>query len=254
MTPEERQLIAGLFDRMRGFALAEKDGEAEALINQSMSSVRDASYMLVQSVLVQEHALGQADSRIRELEEQVRALQGAAQRRSAGAGSFLGGLFGSRPTEPAQGAGGPTSVPAIGSRATPSVYDSRQGWTPPQSPGQAGGPFAQAAGPGGQPGAQPGGGGFLRSAMATAAGVAGGMLVAGAIGNLLGGQSAQASTAGAQQSGSSSDAAGTSPASASAGDTAPLQGERQDAAATGSDSWQDQRHDAADDDGGDFDI
>jgi hypothetical protein len=223
-----------------------------------MGSVRDAPYMLVQSVLVQEHALQQADSRIRELEEQVRALQGAAQQRSAGAGSFLGGLFGSRPSETAHAAGGPTSVPAIGSRATPSVYDSRQGWTPPQTPAQAGGPFAQAAGPG----AQQGGGGFLRSAMATAAGVAGGMLAASAISNLLGGQSAHAGTAGAQQSGqqSSSDA-GTSSASASAGDTAPPQGERQDAAATGSDSWQDSHHDAADDDGGwfggdggDFDI
>ena len=97
MTPEERQLITGLFDRMRGFALTGKDGEAEALIKQQVGSLPDAPYMLVQSVLVQEHALQQADSRIKELEEQVRALEEAPQRAPApGAGSFLGGLFGSR--------------------------------------------------------------------------------------------------------------------------------------------------------------
>jgi hypothetical protein len=185
MTPEERQLIAGLFDRMRGYSLPEKDAEAEALINSQVTSVRDAPYMLVQSVLVQEHALQQADARIRALEEQVRELESAAEQRpAAGSGSFLGGLFGGGRPEPARGA----SVPAVGARATPSVYDNRQGWTPQGGPGQPGGPFAQAA-------QQPAGGGFLRSAMTTAAGVAGGMLLAGAIGNMLGGSStAQAAT------------------------------------------------------------
>jgi hypothetical protein len=168
-----------------------------------VAGLRDAPYMLVQSVLVQEHALQQADARIKELEEEVRALQTAPQQQAAGSGSFLGGLFGSRPAdEPARGA---TSVPPIGSRATPSVYGSRQGWTQ-QEPGQQGsgqqpgGPFAQAA--------QPAGGGFLRSAMATAAGVAGGMLVAGAISNMLGGHSASAST-GQQSTDTTGAAAGS---------------------------------------------
>src|SRR5262245_46628694 len=151
MTPEERQLIAGLFDRMRGFSLPEKDREAEALINEQVAGVRDAPYMLVQSVLVQEHALQQADARIRELEEQVRALESAAEQRpAAGSGGFLGGLFGGGRPEPARA----SSVPAVGARATPSVYGNRQDWTP-QGPAQPGGPFAQAA-------QQPAGGGFLR--------------------------------------------------------------------------------------------
>ena len=89
MTPEERQLITGLFDRMRGFALAGKDGEAEALIKQQVGSLPDAPYMLVQSVLVQEHALQQADSRIKELEEQVRALEERAAARSGCRGRQL---------------------------------------------------------------------------------------------------------------------------------------------------------------------
>jgi hypothetical protein len=186
MTPEERQLITGLFDRMRGFALTGKDGEAEALIKQQVGGLPDAPYMLVQSVLVQEHALQQADSRIKALEEQVRALQETQHAPAPGGGSFLGGLFGNRAApEPDRQADRGNSVPAVGARATPSVYGSQPAWAAPQAGTQP---------PGGQPGAQPGaptappqGGGFLRSAMATAAGVAGGMLAANAIGSLLGG-------------------------------------------------------------------
>jgi hypothetical protein len=184
MTPEERQLIAGLFDRMRGHSLPEKDRDAEALINEQVRATPDAPYMLVQSVLVQEHALQEAASRIEALEEQVRALEGGAQQPAPGSGSFLGGLFGGgrAASEPSR-----ASVPQIGSRAAPSVYDSRQSWTPPPGATQ------QQPPPGAQ--AAPASGGFLRSAMATAAGVAGGVLAAGAIRNMLGGSSAQAAPA-----------------------------------------------------------
>ncbi len=239
MTPDERQLIASLFDRMGSYSLPEKDAEAEALINSRVAGLRDAPYMLVQSVLVQEHALQQADARIKDLEEQVRALETAPQQPAAGSGSFLGSLFGSRPAdEPARGA---TSVPPIGSRATPSAYASGQGWTQ-QGPGQQGpggqpgGPFAQAA--------QPAGGGFLRSAMATAAGVAGGMLVAGAIGNMLGGHSANASTGASQQTPDSPSAA----SSESAKETA----QPQDAAASSNAPQEPAHQETADSDGGWF--
>ena len=39
MTPDERQLITGLFDRMRAFALPLKDREAETLINQAVRAM-----------------------------------------------------------------------------------------------------------------------------------------------------------------------------------------------------------------------
>jgi hypothetical protein len=175
MTPEERQLIAGLFDRRRDYRLPEKDREAEALIDERVRTVPDASYMLVQSVLVQEQALQEAASRIAALEEQVRSLE--SPHRPAGAGSFLGGLFGGgRPAaEPGRG----PSVPVVGARATPSVYAGGQPGhpaTPATTPAQAALPPGQAAASGG---------GFLRTAMATAAGVAGGMLIAGAIRDLM---------------------------------------------------------------------
>ena len=75
MTPEERDLIAGLFERMRGMGAIDKDREAEDLIARSTRQVPDAAYMLVQSVLVQEHALQEAGARIEELEDRVRDLE-----------------------------------------------------------------------------------------------------------------------------------------------------------------------------------
>src|SRR5262245_56281442 len=132
MTPDERQLISGLFDRMRGFGSPQKDRDAETLINESVRSMPDAPYMLVQSVLVQEHALQQANERIQALEDQVRNLQGqnAGQGQSSG-GSFLGGLFGTgRPAEPPRAGSG---VPQIGSRAVALPGDDRTPLAPQQA-------------------------------------------------------------------------------------------------------------------------
>ncbi len=75
MNTEERNLISGLFDRMGQFGALEKDRDADALIAQAVRANPDAPYMLVQSVLVQEQALQQADSRIRELEARTRELR-----------------------------------------------------------------------------------------------------------------------------------------------------------------------------------
>jgi uncharacterized protein len=178
MTPDERQLINGLFDRMRGYDLPQKDREAEALINQAVRATPDAPYMLVQSVLVQEQALEAANARVEELEARVRELEGAQPQQ--GGGSFLGGLFGGGRPDPERRV---SSVPAIGSRA---------GSVPSMLPGRP--QPAQEAG-------QPATGGFMRSAMATAAGVAGGMLLAEGIRNMMGGSSsAQAQPAASNDS------------------------------------------------------
>jgi hypothetical protein len=237
MTPEERQMITGLFDRMRSYGTPQKDREAETIINDGVRSTPDAGYMLVQSVLVQEHALQEAGNRITDLEEQVRNLRNTAQERAPESGSFLGGLFGGgRPASQP----GPGSVPVIGSRApAPSAYDQDQQRPWSQSP-----PQQQAA---------PAGGGFLRSAMTTAAGVAGGMLAAGAIRDLMGGH-ANANTA-------------NTPAATSASTEQAQQDREQDARQDASDTDQSQQdqgqdalQDASDDSswddsgGGDLDI
>lgn len=187
MTPEERDLISGLFERMRGMGSIDKDHEAEDFIARSVRQAPDAAYMLVQSVLVQENALQQAGDRIEELEDRVRELERGQPRAAApGGGSFLGGLFGGGRSQAEERGSG---VPAIGSRRDQS-FDER---------GRAGGsPWGQRAGAFGQGGAAPmqqqggGGGGFLRGAMTTAAGVAGGMLLANSIGGLMGGGASKA--------------------------------------------------------------
>jgi len=118
-----------------------------------------------------------------ELEDRLRALeesQGGPPRRS---GSFLSGGFAGRRGDPEPP---PSSVPQVGARATPSAYDRPSAWgSPPPPPGQAPPPAG-------------GGGGFMRSAMATAAGVAGGVLAAESIRNMLGGSHAKAAETGAK--------------------------------------------------------
>jgi hypothetical protein len=174
MTPDERQLITDLFERMRAHGAPEKDRDAEQLINQQVRANPDAAYMLVQSVLVQEQALEAANSRVLELEEQVRRMEEGERPRSERAGGFLGGFWGNsaRREEAPRSA----SVPQVGGRATPSAYAGTSApWS--QSP-----PPAQPQAPSGG-----GVGSFMRTALGTAAGVAGGVLLADSIRNMLGG-------------------------------------------------------------------
>lgn len=183
MTPEERQLIQDLFDRMRSYGAPEKDREAEDLIYRAVRANPDAPYLLVQSVLVQEQALQQADQRMRELEERVRELEGQGQPRRSG--GFLGGISPWGRSEPARGA---SSVPQVGARAGQPAYG---GETRPWAQGPQQAPAA--------------GGGFMRTALSAAAGVAGGMLLADGIRSMMGGGSAHAATPSSGGSGADSN-------------------------------------------------
>jgi uncharacterized protein len=93
MTPEERNLVIELFDRLATLEDAQRDPDAERLIRDGLRQAPNASYALVQTVLVQDEALKRADARIRELEGEPAA---DAPRDN----SFLGGvrdsLFGRR--------------------------------------------------------------------------------------------------------------------------------------------------------------
>jgi hypothetical protein len=229
MTPDERQLITDLFDRMRANGRVDKDREADSLINQAVRQTPDAAYLLVQSVLAQEHYLQEAggrieelEARVQEMEEEIYRLQQQAQQSqprgsSAGGGSFLGGLFGGgrqpqpqpEPEPPRRASG---SVPAFGSGrpASPSYGQSGSPWGQQQPQrggfGQGGGFAGQGAGQPPPQAAQGGGGGFMRSALATAAGVAGGMMAANALGNMFGGGSgANAATGSSATSPASSE-------------------------------------------------
>ena len=170
MSPEERQLLAGLFDRTRAASANPRDKEAEAFIAEALREQPYATYLLAQAVIVQDQALGAANEKLQQLEARVKELEAA---QANGGGSFLGGLFGGgRPAAP-------TSVPSTG--AAPSPWGRQQNSQPAVQQGQA---YAQPQPQPQQPGMM-GGGGFLRGALGAAAGVAGGMLLANSISGLF---------------------------------------------------------------------
>jgi uncharacterized protein len=162
MTPEERNLIGELFDRLATLEDAQRDPEAERAIKDGLRQAPNAAYALVQTVLVQDEALKRADARIRELEAELGI--GAEQQKPAG---FLDGmrsaLFG-RPEAPRAG-----SVPSVRPGGAP--------WGAPA--GMQGAPVA--------PEPMRPGGSFLGTAAAAAAGVIGGSLLLDSFRSMTGG-------------------------------------------------------------------
>lgn len=183
MSPEERQLLAGLFDRIRNASGQTRDRDAEAFITDAVKAQPYAPYLLAQTVIVQEQALRAANDRLGELENQVRQLEEARTQGGGGflggQGGFLGGLFGGGQPAPPRSAASPSSGPWGG--APQPGPQAQQPWGGPPPGAQQGG-WGQA-----QPGQQaaPAGGGFLKGALGAAAGVAGGVLLADSIRGLF---------------------------------------------------------------------
>ena len=180
MTPDERQLLSGLFDRIRNGANQQRDHDAETFISDAVRAQPYAPYLLSQTVIVQEQALRAASDRLQELENKVKALESGAVSPQGGDTSFLGGLgrsiFGTGQPQPQQAQR--ASVPSAGYAPQPS-YSQGQ-------PGGFGAGGAPQGGPWGQMGGgQPQGGGFLKGALGAAAGVAGGVLLANSISGLF---------------------------------------------------------------------
>jgi hypothetical protein len=180
MTPQERQLVDDLFDRLSKLEGAPRDPDAAAAIAQGLRSAPNAVYALVQTVLLQDEALKRANSRIQELE-----AGGAGEQRQSG--GFLDSM---RETIFGQERG---SVPNV----RPPDLASRPTWNSGQVLQQAQGPAPYNQGPYGQPYGAPqapmggGGGSFLGTAAAAAAGVVGGSLLLGSIRSMMGGGSHQ---------------------------------------------------------------
>lgn len=153
MTPQEYELISQLFTRLKQTPAQPKDAEAADLIQRLASEQPDAAYKLVQTVLIQDMALSQAQARIAELERQASEPGGSPR------ASFL-------PQTASRG-----SAPAAGpwQRSVPQVAAPQPGpltaSPPPTSSSWA------SAMPGGA------GSGFLRAAAATALGVVGGQFL-----------------------------------------------------------------------------
>ena len=205
MSPEERQLIGSLFDRIGTASTGARDPEAETFIADRVREHPYAPYFLSQAVIIQEKALQAAAQKVEELQAQVRDLQEGQRSQPQGqaSGGFLGSvgsLFGSsgNATSPAPAPQpGRSAVPSFGRSQQPGqLYSDYAANNNPQSPQQQpSGPWGGQQQPqqgSGMPwggGAQAGpsaGGSFLRGALGTAAGVAGGMMLANSLSGLFG--------------------------------------------------------------------
>jgi uncharacterized protein len=176
MTPEERQMLAGLFERVASTAETPRDPQAEAFINDAVRANPHAPYVLSQTVLVQQQALENASRRLAELEAQAKAQP---QQETSFLGNLGKSLFG----------GGQPAAPQRPAYAPDPGYQRQPGYAPPP-PQQSYAPPPQSGPWGGAPqAAAPSGGGFMQSALTTAAGVAGGLVLAHSLGNLFGGGS-----------------------------------------------------------------
>ena len=194
MTPQERQLVDDLFDRLAKLETSPREPDAESAIMQGLRRAPNAVYALVQTALVQDEALKRANARIQELE-------GASQDQRP-SGGFLDSV---RETILGPGRG---SVPSV--RPGNSAQQNGQQTGPVWNSGQALGNGRMAddprysdprfgnPGPGNQGGGNSagglfggGGGSFLGTAAATAAGVIGGSMLMNSLRGLTGGGSHQ---------------------------------------------------------------
>ena len=185
MNSEEQTLIDGLFSRLQQAETeaAPRDALAEARIKEHLTRQPAAGYFMTQAILVQEAALKSLDEQNKQLTQQVKQLQAELQSAKAqsappasSGGGFLSSIFGGSSPRPA---------------STQSAPASTGGWREPAPQQNFGAPAPQqnfgAPPPGyGQQQAVPAAGSsFLGGALKTAAGVAGGVMLAQGISSLF---------------------------------------------------------------------
>ena len=202
MTPQERQLVDELFDRLSQVESAPRDPDASNAIAQGLRKAPNAVYALVQTVLLQDEALKRANHRIQELE------QGHAGEQNP-SGGFLDSMRDTILGQSQSRGSVPNVPPPVPNRP---VWNSGQVLQQSQSPGHYDqgpydqGPYGQGSygqGPYGPPyGASQspfggGGGSFLGTAAAAAAGMVGGSLLLNSIRSMMGGHRYGVADAGA---------------------------------------------------------
>lgn len=169
MNSDEQTLIDGLFTRLKK-AEAEggaRDAQADQLIKQYLAAQPSAAYYMAQAILVQEAALKRMDEQKRQLQAELDEARSRAQAPAQqSGGGFLSNLF-----------GGGNREPAPAPRSAGGWRDPNSGWGQPAP--------QQNYAPPPQPQAAPAGGGFMRGALQTAAGVAGGVMLAEGISSLF---------------------------------------------------------------------
>ncbi|KAA2214290.1 DUF2076 domain-containing protein [Teichococcus oryzae] len=193
MTEEERRIISAFVERIAGVSgqqaaspwggssvpatqsnppLPPVDPEADRLIGDLFARYPEARYRLTQTAFVQEHALVQAQNRIQDLEWQLENAQRQAQAQPQRGGGLFGGMFG----------GGQQQQRPMPMTPRPQPVMPPQGMNP--------GMMQQGRGSG-----------FLGSALTTAAGVAGGMVMGNMLMNMFSGGAAEAATGAMNEAG-----------------------------------------------------
>ena len=185
MTPAERQLVTELFDRLATLEDAQRDPDAERAIRDGLAQAPNAIYALVQTALVQDEALKNANTRIQQLEAELSGGN-APQRQGGFLDSMRGSIWG-RGTEPRGSV--PNVRPGDAPMGAPAGFGGGQPMGGPQMGNpQMGGP---GYGPQGQmqpePPPQGRGGSFLGTAAAAAAGAIGGSLLFNSMRGMAGG-------------------------------------------------------------------
>lgn len=177
MNSEEQTLIDGLFSRLQQAETdsAPRDAQAEARIKEHITRQPAAGYFMTQAILVQEAAIKSLDAQNKQQAQQIQQLQDELQRArttppATSGGGFLSSIFGTSSREPQPAPSAPASNPG--------------GWREPTRPGFNSAPAPQQNYQQPQQVA-PAGGGFLGGALKTAAGVAGGVMLAQGISSLF---------------------------------------------------------------------
>ncbi|MFJ2367146.1 DUF2076 domain-containing protein [Pseudomonas sp. NPDC087697] len=193
MNSEEQTLIDGLFSRLQQAETdsAPRDALAEARIKEHLSRQPAAGYFMTQAILVQEAAIKSLDEQNKQLTQQIQQLQDELQQAKAQAaapapsnsgGGFLSSIFGgSRDSQPAPAQSAPASSGGWREPARPSAPPPPNYGAPQQNFGAPQQGYAPQ-----QPAPAPAAGSsFLGGALKTAAGVAGGVMLAEGISSLF---------------------------------------------------------------------
>ena len=142
MTPQERELITKLFDRLAALENAPRDPDAERAIAEGLARAPHAVYPLVQTVLVQDEALKAANARIEELQAALEEPPPEPERPKGFLDTMRGSLFGRDETPPRGG-----SVPSVRPGGSPWAnapgYRDEGGYRDQGPPPMGGGPWSR---------------------------------------------------------------------------------------------------------------
>lgn len=184
MNHEEQILIDGLFGRLKQAESegAPRDAQAQARIAEHLQQQPSAPYYMAQAILVQEAALKRLDEQNRQLQADLNQARAQVAATAPSSGGFLSSIFGG-------GARQPEPQPQRAAQPAPAPATSGGGWREPASGFGGPGVAPQQQGFNAAPQAAPARGGassFLGGALQTAAGVAGGVMLAQGISSLFG--------------------------------------------------------------------